>query len=73
MYEVSPDIIEKKQKKFTIKMPNVEGKIGISFNFGKKEVFIGIAVATISMETIVRQRKQKVLSAPGKIKVIDIT
>lgn len=72
-YEVLPDTPEKKQKKYTIKMPDISGKFGISFCFGKKEIFLGIAIATIQLETVIRRRKQKVLSSRGSAKFIDLS
>lgn len=48
------------------------GKFGLSFNWGEKEVFIGIAVAKIEMETIIRRNRKKVM-IKGASKVVDIS
>jgi hypothetical protein len=61
VHEILYTVPEKKQKQFNFRVPNIEGKIGFSLCLGKKEFFIGIAIATIEMETITRKKKVKVL------------
>lgn len=72
MYKILPSKPEATRKKFTIKLPGLEGKFGLSLNFGNKEVFIGVAIAKTSMETVVRKRRQQAFSPQGKLKVIDL-
>lgn len=63
LIEPTPAPITRKTYKF--KFPSLSGKFGLSFFIGKKEVFIGVAIADVEMETIVRKKKQKIL-APSK-------
>lgn len=71
VYKIIPDFPEKTQKRFHIKAPDITGKFGLSINLGKKEIFLGIAVADIQTEIVVRKRKQKALSSLGTTKVIN--
>lgn len=64
-HEIADSEPVKKQKKYTFKLPELSGKFGLSFNVGKKEFFIGLAVATIEIETVVRKRRSKVFIAKG--------
>lgn len=56
----------KKKKQYQITLPNVTGKFGFSICIGKKELFIGIAVADIEVETVVKRKKKKVFIQKGK-------
>jgi hypothetical protein len=70
-YRIIPDLPEKKEKRFHIKAPDISGKFGFSINLGKKEIFLGLAIATIEMESITRKRKRKALSSLGDVKVVN--
>ena len=48
------------------------GRFGISFNWGSKEIFIGVAIAKILTETIVRRKDKKVLVRTSDVKIIDL-
>jgi len=48
------------------------GRIGIGFNYGKNEIFIGVSIAKILTETIVRRSDKKVLVRSGLTKIIDL-
>lgn len=65
-HEVLPDEQPKTEKRFNFKTPDLTGKFGLSLNIGKKEFFIGIAIANIDIETVVRRKKQKILKTSGK-------
>jgi hypothetical protein len=56
-----PNLPEKVQRKFQI--PKINGKFGFSFYVGMKEVFIGIAVADVILEQIIKKRFVKVQKA----------
>lgn len=64
MYLIEDEPV-KKTKRVNIKMPDLAGKFGFSLSFGKKEVFIGVAIAQIEVETVVKKRKGKVFKTPG--------
>lgn len=71
-HEIIPDEPVSTKKKFNIQAPDLTGKFGLSLNIGKKEIFIGIAVAKIEIETIVRRKRQKVLKSPGRATFVPI-
>ncbi len=71
-HEIAPDQPNKSQKRYNIQMPDLTGKFGLSLCFGNKEIFIGVAVAKIEMETVVKRRKLKVLKTPGKATFIPV-
>ena len=48
------------------------GRFGLSFNWGSKEIFIGVSVAKILTETIVRRKDKKVLVRTSDVKIIDL-
>ena len=48
------------------------GRIGISFNYGSNEVFIGVSIAKVVTETIVRRKDKKVLVKSGESRVFDL-
>jgi hypothetical protein len=48
------------------------GRFGISFNVGSKEIFIGVSVAKILTETVVRRKDKRVLVRTSDVKIIDI-
>lgn len=51
------DTNERKRKKITL--PKLEGRFGISFYIGSKEVFIGIQIGNVLIEEITRRRFAK--------------
>lgn len=53
------------RKTYKFKFPSLSGKFGLSFFIGKKEVFIGVAIAEVELETVVRKTRKKVLQ-PSK-------
>ena len=59
MYKVlDGELPVKKKKAFNITLPkNFSGKFGLGFSIGRKEIFIGIAVNDIEVETIIRKKK----------------
>lgn len=63
---------EKVKSNFKWSFPRVEGKFGFSLMFGRSEVFIGVAVARIEVETIVRKKKLSPMAPPkpGKVKTL---
>lgn len=71
-HEVLYDLPIKKEKHYNVKMPNLEGKFGISLCIAKKEFFLGIAIANIEMETIVRKKKVKLFKAKSRSKFIPL-
>ncbi len=56
----------KKKTGYKYKRPDLTGKFGLSLNFGKKELFVGIAIADIEIETVVKRKKLKVFKPQGK-------
>jgi hypothetical protein len=51
------DKLPEKQKRYTL--PHIEGKFGFAIYTGKKDIFIGISVGDVIMETITRKRMVK--------------
>jgi len=54
-----------KRKQFNL--PQFNGKIGFSLFFGTREVFIGIAIAEVEIERIVRKRILKTPKAGVRV------
>jgi len=54
-----------KGKRFTL--PNIEGKFGISFYIGKKEIFLGLQLSDVIIETITRRRMIKTPKAGVRV------
>jgi hypothetical protein len=48
------------------------GRFGLSFNWGSKEIFIGVSIAKILTETIVRRKDKRVLVRTSDVKIIDL-
>lgn len=48
------------------------GRFGLSFNWGSKEIFIGVSVAKILTETVVKRKDKRVLVRMGESKVFDL-
>lgn len=61
-------IKENKQKKYTFSFPRFEGKFGVSCYVGSKEIFFGIGITHVTMETVTRSRKIK--TQPGTVQVL---
>jgi len=51
---------EKTKKRYTFKVPNLTGRFGIAFSLGRREVFIGVAVAEVEVEKVIKQRRLKI-------------
>jgi hypothetical protein len=56
---------KKKTKLFTVQ--DLNGKVGFSFFVLKKEIFLGISISNVDIETIVRKRTVKVPKAKVKV------
>ena len=52
--------------------PVGEGRIGISFNWGRREVFVGVSIAKVLTETVVHRKDKRVLVRTADVKIIDI-
>lgn len=59
---------KKKSKKYTLKIPNMTGKFGVSLFVGRKEIFIGVSVGEVEIEQIVRRKMLKI-PQKGTVKV----
>lgn len=61
-----------KQKKVSFKFPPLSGKFGFSFELGTKQFFLGLAVADIEIETVVKRKKYKIFkNQPSKSRFIN--
>ena len=52
--------------------PVGEGRFGLSFSLGKREIFVGVSIAKVVMETIVKRKEKKVLVRTSDVKVVDL-
>jgi hypothetical protein len=74
----NPPEEKKEKKKFSLRKifhtstPQLIGKFGISFFWQKKEIFIGIAIANVEIEKVIRRKKQRILIREGRGRVLDI-
>ena len=59
-HELPLEIPEKKQRKRFF-LPSFNGRIGVTFSVGTKEVFIGVLTSEVIMEQII---KRKVVKTP---------
>ena len=48
------------------------GRFGLSFNWGGKEIFVGVSVAKLLTETVVHRRDKRVIVRSGESKVFDL-
>lgn len=48
------------------------GRFGLSFNWGSREVFLGVSVAKVVTETVVRRKDKKVLVKSGESRIYDL-
>lgn len=75
---VDEEIVVKKKREFSLRRifkinaPNLMGKFGFSFSIGKKEFFVGVAVANIEVEKVVKRKKQKVFLQEGSGRVFNL-
>ena len=61
------DEVKERTGKKRFRVPSINGKFGISFNFGKKEIFLGVAVADVTIEQIIKRRVVPI--SKGKVHV----
>lgn len=72
-----PEIIDEKTKAPKVEAErqwfktNQAGKFGFSLNLGSRELFIGVALFNVELETVVRRKKKKV-TVTNTSKVVDI-
>jgi len=59
---------EAKPRKKKFKLPSMSGRFGVSFMFGKKEVFVGFSISKIDESVLTIKRR----SSPGKGFVRDV-
>lgn len=51
------ELVEKpKRKAFKLSWPKMEGKFGLAFYIGSKEVFVGVALADVIKEEVTRRK-----------------
>ena len=55
--------IQLKDRKRKFLLPKIDGKFGISFSLGGKEVFIGVAISDVILEQIIKKRVVKIPKA----------
>jgi heme/copper-type cytochrome/quinol oxidase subunit 3 len=55
----------KKQKRYTL--PDIEGRFGISFYVGSKEIFFGTQITTVLIERVTKKKLVKINK--GKVNV----
>ena len=68
LYDTSwPEMETKTQQRFRLSMPKHAGKFGVSLFIGGKEVFVGLAVADVEVEQVIRKRAVK--TRPSAVKV----
>lgn len=44
-------------------LPKINGRVGVSFSIGTKEVFIGVAFADVVLEQLIKKRVVKIPKA----------
>lgn len=64
--DINWDDVEKLRKVRKVTLPDIQGKFGISISVGRKEIFIGVAIAKIELETVIRKKKMKTNFPNGK-------
>lgn len=57
-------------RKFSL--PNINGRVGVSFYIGMKEVFIGFIVSDVLIEQIIKRRMVKVQKAQTRTYGFDV-
>lgn len=67
-----PIEIPKEKKGHTIKLPNINGRIGVSFFVGIKEIFIGVLVSDVVIEEIIKRKVVKVPKAQTRTYGFDV-
>ena len=63
---------ETKNKKKTFPLPNINGRVGVSFYIGTKEVFIGVVVSNVILEELIRRRLVKTPKAHTRTYGFDV-
>ena len=53
-------------------LPKINGRVGVSFSFGMKEVFIGVAFADVILEQIIKKRMVKIPKAETRTYGFDV-
>jgi len=54
-----PSVKERVSSFWLQTVPKITGKFGFSLMLGRKEVFVGVAVADVEMEKVVKRVKEK--------------
>ena len=72
MVHLLEQIEDRKEKRHRFTLPKMGGRVGLTFELLRKQVFLGIVIADIETETIVRKRKLKVLKQKGTSKFIQL-
>jgi len=64
---------EKKTRKhwFFSRIAGIEGKFGVSFYIGRKEIFVGITVGSVQLERIIKKRFVPLTKASVKVYKFD--
>jgi hypothetical protein len=57
----SDQLTKRGSKRFSL--PKINGRVGFSFYVGTKEIFIGIAIADVILEQIIKKRIVKIPKA----------
>lgn len=58
---VGVDLPEKEpKKKFKLKLPHIEGRVGVSLYLGNREYFLGLSITEVIKEQVVRKRTVKI-------------
>ena len=56
----------------TLTKPVDVGRFGISINIGSKEIFLGVCLTRIEVETIVKQKQKRVKIQTKGVRIIDL-
>lgn len=62
----------KPKKQYRVRMPDIVGKFGFSLELGKKQIFFGVAVADIEVESVVKKKKLKVFRPGTKTRFLEL-
>jgi len=69
-HKIPLEIPTKQKVKF--KIPNINGRIGVSFYIGTKELFIGFIISDVLIEQIIKRRMVKVQKAQTRTYGFDV-
>lgn len=61
-----PVEIPKRTGKRRFSLPNLSGRFGFSFFIGTKEIFLGIMLSDVVLESVIRRRVVKI--SPSKVR-----